>query len=104
MRPTGDGTGIPLALPISLPVPLAKVLEFAYDLGQFIPFFRSSVERLPHPSDLHLLDDHHQEESRDDHDDQECPEPKAKPLWPIIFRHGDQITPRKSESRAGCAG
>jgi hypothetical protein len=44
-----------------LPVPLEKVSQFAYDRGQLVLFVHACVDQLPHPSDLHLLDDHHQE-------------------------------------------
>ena len=53
---------------VGLPVPLDVVSLFADDRGQLVPFYQMSVDLLTHlldlrllASDLHLLDDHHQE-------------------------------------------
>ena len=77
--------------------------QVADDRGQLVLCFRIRIDRspqdpnlLPHPSHLHLLDDHHQKESNDDDDEQKCPDPEAKPSWSIVLDHGDRsISPQE---------
>jgi len=40
-------------------------------------------------SDLHLLDDYHQHQSKDGDDEQKRREPEAKPWSSILFHDGD---------------
>jgi hypothetical protein len=68
---------------------LETVSLFAYDRGELVHVYRRCVDQSPHPPDLHLLNDHHQEESEDGDDEQDCPEPEAKPWWSGAFRHCD---------------
>jgi hypothetical protein len=80
-----------MKLQCALLVPLNMVSLLAYDRGQFLPILRGYVDHLPHclglrrqPSDLHLLDDHHQEQGKNDDSDQKRPEPEPE-SWPSIL-------------------
>jgi hypothetical protein len=44
-----------------LPLPVDPIPQLANDRRQLIRLFRMCVDRLPHPSHLHLLD-HHQDQ------------------------------------------
>jgi hypothetical protein len=51
---------------------------------------RVNIDHSPHPSDLHLLDDHH--DGQGDHGDQQQkrPEPEPKPFEAIVSYHRDR--------------
>jgi hypothetical protein len=44
-------------------LPLDLVTLFPNDRGEHVPLFGARVDQLPHPRDLHLLHDHHQQQS-----------------------------------------
>jgi len=75
--------------PTSLPAPFKPVSHFPKDRGELVSFFRACVDQLPHPSDLRLLYGHHDEQSNDDHDEKNGPDPEAKPMSATLFDHGD---------------
>jgi hypothetical protein len=76
-------------------MPLDQVAQFADDRGQLVLLFLSlgltflsRVDRLSHPSDLDLLNDHHQEQGEEIDDEQKRPELKTKPVWSIVVHRG----------------
>jgi hypothetical protein len=69
------------------PLPFEMVTQLADNPSQLVRLLRMGVDLPPHPPDLHLLEDHDDQESDECDDNQHRPQPKAQPWSSFFLNH-----------------